>query len=437
MSNNNVPIMFCGIDWGSGFHQVCIVNVAGAVLGEKLFSHSGEGLYEMLDWILDVGGCDATRIAVAIEVPHGPVVETLMDQGFLVFAINPKQLDRFRDRFSPAGAKDDRRDARVLADAVRTDPQCLRKLDPVDAEIIQLREWSRVSEELTMQRTRISHQVRTQLWHYFPQFLELGFPLYSAVLQALWSLIPTPTRARRVRLTSVEKVLKQHRIRRISAEDVLTILRTTPLNVRDGVQEAIVASLRLRLQRLALIETQLKETERAMTTILETMASASIPTPEPVDSESTETASETITPESAPCDVEILHSLPGVGTKVLAILLSEAFGLIKARDYQGLRAFCGVAPVTRQSGKSRQVVRRKACLGRLSNAIYHWSRVAIQHDPVSKAKYDALRARGHSHGRALRSVADRLLAVACAMLRDQTLYDSSRQSTSQIHHAMA
>ena len=426
MSTNVQPVIFTGVDWGSQSHCVCLVDAAGTVLGETSFPHSGDGLHEMLDWILARAGCDAACIAVAIEVPHGPIVDMLMERGFSVFAINPKQLDRFRDRFSPVGAKDDRRDARVLADAVRTDPQCLRNLDPVDPWTIQLRECSRMAEELTMQRTRMTHQVRTQLWRYFPQFLALGFPLYSAVFQALWMLIPTPSRARRVRLTSVEKVLKRHRIRRIRAKEVLAILKTTSLNVADGVQEAIVANLRL--QQLALIESQLQESERAMETILETMATTSISTSEPTDSEPTEMASDPIPPESVPCDVDILRSLPGVGTKVLAIVLSEASGLIKERDHQGLRAFCGVAPVTRQSGKSRQVVRRKACLRRLANATYHWSRVAIQHDPVSKAKYDALRDRGHTHGRALRSVADRLLAVACAMLRDQTLYDPSRQS---------
>ncbi len=78
----------------------------------------------------------------AIEVPHGPIVDALMDRGFQVFAIHPKQLDRFRDRFSPAGAKDDGRDA------VRTDPDCLRNLKPVETEVVQLREWSRMSDEL-------------------------------------------------------------------------------------------------------------------------------------------------------------------------------------------------------------------------------------------------------------------------------------------------
>lgn len=66
---------------------------------------------------------------------------------------------------------------------------------------------------------------------------------------------------------------------------------------------------------------------------------------------------------------------------------------------------------------------RKACHARLRNALYHWARVATQHDQRSRARYAALRKRGHSHGRALRSVADRLLAVACAMLKSQTLYD--------------
>ena len=51
---------------------------------------------------------------MAIETPHGPVVEMLLERGFAVFAINPKQIDRFRDRFTIAGAKDDSRDARVL-----------------------------------------------------------------------------------------------------------------------------------------------------------------------------------------------------------------------------------------------------------------------------------------------------------------------------------
>jgi hypothetical protein len=84
--------------------------------------------------------------------------------------------------------------------------------------------------------------------------------------------------------------------------------------------------------------------------------------------------------------------------------------------------------VTKRSGKSCRVEMRQACSGRLRTAAYHWARVAIQHDPRSRARYGALRARGHTHGRALRGVADRLLAVACAMLESRTAYDPCRQS---------
>src|SRR5215212_5139023 len=110
-------------------------------------------------------------------------------------------------------------------------------------------------------------------------------------------------------------------------------------------------------------------------------------------------------PRPEPCDVTILRSLPGVGRIVLATLVAEAFEALQRRDYQALRCLSGVAPVTKRSGKSRLVLMRQAAHVRLRNAVYHWARVAVQHDPRSQAKY--------GHGRALRSVADRLIGVAC------------------------
>ncbi|WP_406567483.1 transposase [Azospirillum canadense] len=94
-----------------------------------------------------------------------------------------------------------------------------------------------------------------------------------------------------------------------------------------------------------------------------------------------------------------------------------------------MRCLCGVAPVTKRSGKSTIVRRRQAAHNRLANAVYHWARVAVQPDPKSRAKYSALRHRGHGHARALRSVADRLLAVACAMLTHRQPFDPARAAT--------
>src|SRR5215469_17496432 len=100
----------------------------------------------------------------------------------------------------------------------------------------------------------------------------------------------------------------------------------------------------------------------------------------------------------------ILLQLDPAGVeRVFRTLLAEASDTLQRRDYHALRLLCGSAPVTRRSGKSCVVVRRYACNHRLRNATYHWAQNAIQHDPTSRAKYDALRAKGHGHARALRS----------------------------------
>ncbi len=163
---------FAGVDWATETHHVCLVGDDGSKREERTFRHSGKELARMADWIAARCGGDASGIPIAIEVPHGPVVESLMDRGFAVYSINPKQLDRFRDRFFPAGAKDDSRDARVLADALRTDSHCFRRIERLAPVVVELREWSRIAEELTRERTRLSSRVRDQLWRYYAQILE-------------------------------------------------------------------------------------------------------------------------------------------------------------------------------------------------------------------------------------------------------------------------
>jgi hypothetical protein len=104
---------FVGIDWATQSHRVCLLDIEGRQVNERDFAHGGAGLTELRDWLLEKTKAAPGQIAVAIETPHGPVVEMLLDHAFQVFAINPKQLDRFRDRFTVAGAKDDSRDAGI------------------------------------------------------------------------------------------------------------------------------------------------------------------------------------------------------------------------------------------------------------------------------------------------------------------------------------
>ena len=184
---------FVGVDWGSQKHQVCVTDAAGEVLGERAFEHGGAGLSAMADWLLSFAAGAAGAISVAIETPRGPVVESLMEHGIAIHSINPKQLDRFRDRLSPAGAKDDRRDAQVLASALRTDPHCYRRLEPTDPTIVELREWSRLSEELSRERVRLANRMQQQLWRYYPQFLEaVDGDVAAPWALDLWRSLPTP-----------------------------------------------------------------------------------------------------------------------------------------------------------------------------------------------------------------------------------------------------
>src|SRR3954454_20745952 len=164
---------YAAVDWGSEQHQACLLDGAGAVVGERAFRHDGAGLVALCDWLVSLAG-DAGAAAVGIEVPHGPVVDALLDRGFAVHAINPKQLDRLRDRFSVAGAKDDRRDARVAAAGLRTGPHLFRPVRAGDPGVIELREWSRLAEELQQERVRLGNRIRQQLWRYYPQLLELS-----------------------------------------------------------------------------------------------------------------------------------------------------------------------------------------------------------------------------------------------------------------------
>jgi transposase len=127
--------------------------------------------------------------------------------------------------------------------------------------------------------------------------------------------------------------------------------------------------------------------------------------------------------DAKPRDAAILASLPGVGRSTLATLLTEAAGPLGRRDHAALRTLSGVAPVTKRSGKACVVVMRHAAQVRLRQAVFHWARVAVLNDPECRGRYEALRARGHSYGRALRGVADRLLGVACVLLRRRTLFN--------------
>jgi transposase len=399
---------FVGVDWATQTHRVRLLDATGRCVEERDVAHTGSGQIELCSWLLERTGAPPERIAVAIETPHGPVVEVLLERGFAVFAINPKQLDRFRDRFTVAGAKDDSRDAHVLGDALRTDRHAFRRLVAEDPVVIELREFSRMREDLQEEGQRLTNRLREQLWRYYPQALELTRDLDSAWFLELWRQAPTPAKAARLREATVARILKDHRIRKLDAPEVLRILRQKPLTVAAGTAQAACAHIEALIERLQLVNRQIKSVHHRLDALCDQLAAdTDDPSGQPFEQR----------------DVAILRSCPGLGRITIATLLAEAPELIRRRDYDALRTLSGIAPVTRRSGKTCIVVRRLACNPRLREALYHWARVAVQRDPISCRRYAALRSRGHSHARALRGVADRLLQVLCTLLQRQTLFD--------------
>ena len=400
-------LFFVGIDWGSTTHHACLLDAHGSVRGSRAFPHGGAGQAELVRWLLDETGAAPGQIAVAIETPHGPVVEGLLLAGFAVFAIGPAQIRGSRRRYVSSGAKDDPRDAWMLGRALRADPDLFRQLELEEPLVLQLRERTRTVNELTCQRTRLCHQIRQQLWRYYPQLLaipDLLNQLTHPWFVELWNKAKTPARALKLRVSTLAKLLKKHGIRRLNAASLREILCASALSVAPGTAEAACRALQGLFAQAHTTNQLLAQARQDIRELLKAFSQ------EHAD-------------DQRPDDPTILLSLPGVGVYVLSTLFAEAFALLQRRDYPALRARSGVAPVSIQSGNTRWEIRRLAVQHELRNALYHWARVAAQHDPLSKARYRALRARGFSHGRALRTVGDRLLAVACAMLRDGTLYD--------------
>lgn len=399
-----------GIDLGQWLHVIYALDAQGSFLGEADFEHSSEELSRMIDWLLKLANNNAQRIAVAIEKPHGAVVETLLQTGIAVFSINPKQVDRFRDRHSMSGAKDDRRDAFVLADALRTDGHRFHRLQLPPPEIIALRGLLRTRDQLVKNHVALSSQSRDLVAGCWPQLLSLA-PKEKALDSFFCELLQLFFTSDKLALHDIQELVRRHRIRRVQPEQILDVLEKPSLHVAPGTADATASHLKLLLHQLLLVRQHRRDSDQLL-----------------------ERWFKNLQPDDKPyTDAAILASLPGVGAYVLASVLSYAHEPLRLRNLDAFRSLAGIAPVTQKSGKRGQrkptIIMRRARSLPLSNALHHWARMAVLRDSNFKDHFDHLRDRGHSYARALRGVMDRILPIAMAMLRDRTLYDPARTST--------
>ena len=171
----------CGIDWAREDHALSIVDAKGRETTRKTISHDAAGLRDLIATLDQAGVCE-----VAIERPDGPVVAALLEAGTTVVVISPNQVKNLRGRYGSAGNKDDRFDAFVLADTLRTDRARLHPLLPDSPATVALRQTCRARKDLVAHRVAVANQLRAHLMIVFPGvvglFAQIDSPISLAFL---------------------------------------------------------------------------------------------------------------------------------------------------------------------------------------------------------------------------------------------------------------
>jgi hypothetical protein len=340
-------------------------------------------------------------VVIGIETDRGPWVQALLAAGYLVYAINPLQSARYRERHSVSGAKSDPGDAHVLAELVRLDRAHHRPIagDSVIAEHVKI--VARAHQSMVWSRQRQTNSLRSMLREYYPGALAVfGADLAGRDALTVLALAPTPEQGARLSVHQVGAALRRAgRQRNITtrAADIVAGLRTEQLAARPGVVSAYAAAA----QALLAVITELAR----QTHVLEGEVQAGF---------------------GRHPDVEIYRSQPGLGQILGARVLAE-FGDDPDRypDARARKNYSGMAPVTRTSGKSRAVLARHARNRRLADALYQQAFAALNTSPGARAYYDTHRARGNTHHQALRALANRLVGILHGCLRHHTPYDET------------
>ncbi len=188
---NKVQRYYLGVDWADEFHQVWVSDAEGKKVAEMTIEQSMKGLSEFGRWLHE---CKAEDIELwaAIEKPQGRIVDFLLDHAVVVYPVNPKALDRARDRFRMSQSKSDSFDAYVLAEFLRTDHVHLRALQPDSEQAQELKMLTRDHHRLGRHKTRLLNQIEVTLKEYYPRPLEVFSDLESKIALDFLQHYPTP-----------------------------------------------------------------------------------------------------------------------------------------------------------------------------------------------------------------------------------------------------
>ena len=390
-------MIFVGIDWSEAHHDVCVMNTEGRVLAKGRVPEGVEGLARLHEMVA-ANAEEPSEVAIGIELDRGLLVGALVASGYAVHAVNPLSVDRYRDRHRTSGAKSDPGDAKVLADLVRTDRHLHRQVagDSELAEAVKV--LARAHQGLVWSRQRHLNQLRNALREFYPAALEaFGTDLASTDALAVLIAGPTPAAGRSLSTARIAAALKRGgRRRRVTerAGEIREALRSPQLEAPEMLARAYGEVVRSTVAIVAGMTGQIEALARELEGRFEEHP-----------------------------DAEILRSLPGLGVILGARVLAE-FGDDPTRyaDPKARKNYAGTSPITKASGRSKVALARFARNRRLADAVEMWAFCSLGTSAGARRYYDAHRARGHTHRRALRSLANRWVGILDGCLRHRRLY---------------
>ena len=395
-------MLFVGDDWAEDHHDVELMDQAGRRLARARLPEGVAGIARLHAMIGEQLGEDAdeAEVLVGTETDRGPWVAALLAAGYSVYAVNPLQAARYRERHGVSGAKSDPADAHILADMVRTDAHQLRSIG-ADSSMAQANKVvARLHKTLIWERTRHVLRLRHVLREYFPAALEAFEDLDAADTLELLSKAPDPASAAKLNRSQIRAALKHARRRDLDTKTtrIQAVLRSQQLGRDPVITGAYAATTRSIAAVLATLNEQI--------TALEGQVEQHF---------------------GRHPDAEIILSQPGMGPLLGARVLGE-FGDAPGRyvDAKARKNYAGTSPVTRRSGKRKSVHARFVHNDRLVDALMLQAQSALRASPGARAYYDKQRARGLNHNAALRQLANRLVGILHGCLKTAIVYDESR-----------
>jgi transposase len=148
---------YAGIDWADTHHDVLVLDEKGRRVGSLRVDHNPQGLRRLTDFLTQLIGAEAKEeMACIIETTHGLLIAHLLEEGWPVYPVNPRTVDRKR---SASGAKTDQIDAYLLAKTGRADLADLHRLTPDSEQVIELKLLTRDQDALIQTQTRLVNQL--------------------------------------------------------------------------------------------------------------------------------------------------------------------------------------------------------------------------------------------------------------------------------------